>query len=429
MARTRYSTQLSTPNARKALKQRREPYWHVIHEGFALGYRKGSRGGTWIGRIYTPAGGRKYEALGIADDFSGPNVVDFKAATARAREWAERQEGIDLGELKGGPYTVSQALADYVADYERRGGKAKGQTEATINAHIKPALGAIELKDLRRSKVQKWFHDLAEAQARVRSKKGKGTKHREAKGDKANAQRKRRATANRCLTVLKAALNLAKQNQYVASDDAWSSIKAFRDVDAPVIRYLTEAEALRLVNATEAQFRPMVQAALLTGCRYGELTALSARDYNPDAGVVTIRASKSGKPRTVVLTDEGREFFDGMTADKNGADLVFPRDGGAPWGKSHQQKPLTRACKAAKIAPAISFHILRHTHGSTLAMKGVPMAVIAQQLGHTGTRMTEKHYAHLSPSYVADTIRAHFPTLGIVPKSNVASIGKHKAHR
>ena len=46
-------------------------------------------------------------------------------------------------------------------------------------------------------------------------------------------------------------------------------------------------------------------------------------------------------------------------------------------------------------------------------MRGVPMGVIAQQLGHADTRMTEKHYAHLAPSYVADTIRAHFPTLGI----------------
>jgi len=41
------------------------------------------------------------------------------------------------------------------------------------------------------------------------------------------------------------------------------------------------------------------------------------------------------------------------------------------------------------------------------------MGVIAEQLGHSDTRMTEKHYAHLAPSYVAATIRAHFPTLGI----------------
>jgi hypothetical protein len=41
------------------------------------------------------------------------------------------------------------------------------------------------------------------------------------------------------------------------------------------------------------------------------------------------------------------------------------------------------------------------------------------QLGHADTRMTEKHYAHLAPSYVADTIRAHFPTLGIAEESIV----------
>ena len=74
---------------------------------------------------------------------------------------------------------------------------------------------------------------------------------------------------------------------------------------------------------------------------------------------------------------------------------------------------MLEACARAKIKPAISFHVLRHTHGSTLAMRGVPMGVIAEQLGHADTRMTEKHYAHLAPSYVADTIRAHFPTLGI----------------
>lgn len=40
--------------------------------------------------------------------------------------------------------------------------------------------------------------------------------------------------------------------------------------------------------------------------------------------------------------------------------------------------------------------------------------------------MTEKHYAHLSPSYVAETIRANFPNLGIVEKTNVASITKKR---
>jgi hypothetical protein len=56
-------------------------------------------------------------------------------------------------------------------------------------------------------------------------------------------------------------------------------------------------------------------------------------------------------------------------------------------------------------------------------MRGVPLAVIAAQLGHSDTRMVEKHYGHLSPSYVADTVRAAFGTLGILEPSNVVPIG------
>ncbi len=42
------------------------------------------------------------------------------------------------------------------------------------------------------------------------------------------------------------------------------------------------------------------------------------------------------------------------------------------------------------------------------------MRVIADQLGHADTRITERHYAHLGPSYVADVVRAAMPGMGIV---------------
>ena len=50
------------------------------------------------------------------------------------------------------------------------------------------------------------------------------------------------------------------------------------------------------------------------------------------------------------------------------------------------------------------------------------MAVIAKQLGHADTRMTEKHYAHLAPNYIADTIRANFPNLGITEINHVVAL-------
>ena len=153
--------------------------------------------------------------------------------------------------------------------------------------------------------------------------------------------------------------------------------------------------------------------------------ASTLADHSRDVeatGIVTIRQSKAGKPRHVVLTEEGQRLFATLTAGKLGEDPIFMRADGGKWGKSHQLRPMMEACKRAKIKPAVSFHVLRHTHGSTLAMRGVPMGIIAEQLGHADTRMTEKHYAHLASSYVADTIRAHFPNLGIARENNVRTM-------
>ena len=103
--------------------------------------------------------------------------------------------------------------------------------------------------------------------------------------------------------------------------------------------------------------------------------------------------AKAGKPRHVILTDEGAAAVRGADG---GDDPIFTRADGGTWGKSHQSRPMLEACQRAKIKRAISFHVLRHTHGSALAVRGVPMGVIAEQLGHADTGMTERHYAHLS---------------------------------
>jgi hypothetical protein len=54
-----------------------------------------------------------------------------------------------------------------------------------------------------------------------------------------------------------------------------------------------------------------------------------------------------------------------------------------------------------------------------MPVAGVLMGVIAAQLGHADTRMTEKHYAHLAQSYIAQTIRANFPVLDLASEFQV----------
>src|SRR5262249_7486215 len=157
----------------------------------------------------------------------------------------------------------------------------------------------------------------------------------------------RRASTNRTWTVLRAALNHAFHDGKIESDAAWRKVKPYKGVDAARIRYLTVAEAVRLIGAADPEFRPLVQAALQTGCRYGELIRLEVRDFNSDAGTLAIRRSKSGHARHVHLTDEGRQLFTVLTAGRGDRELILQKDG-APWRAAHQVRPMRDACAGAK---------------------------------------------------------------------------------
>src|SRR5918994_2213684 len=82
---------------------------------------------------------------------------------------------------------------------------------------------------------------------------------------------------------------------------------------------------------------------------------------------------------------------------------VFLRADGATWKASHQARPLAAACERAKIEPAITFHGLRDTYASMLAMRGVPMAVSVAALRDGVNPTPEKHYFILPPSSVPAT--------------------------
>jgi integrase len=169
--------------------------------------------------------------------------------------------------------------------------------------------------------------------------------------------------ANRVLTMLKAALNHPFDEGHVSNRDAWGrKLKPFRNVEVARVRYLTIEEARRLINASDADFRPLVRAALETGCRYGELARLEVVDFNADAGTVMIRQSKSDNARYVVLTDAGTAFFRQHCAGRTG--LMFTHADGIGWKASEQARPMHTACDDARIKPAIGFHQLRHTWAS-----------------------------------------------------------------
>jgi integrase len=413
MARKVVDKKLDSKVERRRLKASPRPYYREVGRGLHLGFRKGKRGGTWVARMYVGNQTYKVEAIGHAEDdltdANGETVLNYHQAVCKARE-LQQTRTTTAGELTG-PYTVRKAIDDYLTAQARKSSTGDARTRA--DALILPELGNIDVAGLTASRVRKWLADLASQAPRIRGRAhSTDIRFRDFDADDPEAVRRRKATANRTLTILKAALNFAFREGKVASDREWRRVEPFEDVDAARVRYLTIAEAKRLINGSDNEFRPLVQAALETGCRYGELARLRIEDFNGDVGTIAIRQSKSGKPRHVVLTDEGAAFFTHLSAGRQGGEPMFRKADGGEWRKSHQARPMLDACKRAKITPAVGFHTLRHTWASLSVMAGVPLLVVAKNLGHADTRMVEKHYGHLAPSYIADAIRAGAPRFG-----------------
>jgi integrase len=153
------------------------------------------------------------------------------------------------------------------------------------------------------------------------------------------------------------------------------------------------------------------------------------QDFNQDSNTVTIRKSKSGKVRHVILTPEGAGFFRQYCAGRDGTEPIFRRADGSAWNKSDQSRPMRAASARARITPAINFHALRHTWASLAAMNGVPLMVVAKNLGHVDTRMVEKHYGHLAPSYITEAIQAGAPRFTITTTSNVEPLSSGQPSR
>lgn len=426
MARLVRDSRLESREARSRLKPRKEPYWKLISEGIHLGYYRGDRGGIWHARARS-ADGKRYvkSAMGKADDFAyadGEMTLSFSQAQEQARKFADK---ILRGENDNKPYTVFLASEDYLADFKTSGKKSYYATKTQINAHILPEFRDELISSLTFNKLNAWKNKLATTEKRARTGLGEEQQF-VANNNDPDYQRKRRASANRIITTFKALLNHAFKTDRIKSNEAWQKLKPFKNVSEPKIRFLDEKDSIRLLNACESDFRLLVRGALLTGARYGELTTLKVSDYI-DNQTIYIHQSKSGKPRHIPLNEEGIKFFDRITTGKKSHEFIFTRANGSQWKKNYQVRPLIAACKIAEIKPAITFHDLRHTYASALAMRGVPLQVIATVLGHSDTRITHKHYAHLMPSYVADVIRQHLPNFGKTEKTNIKPLKRKPA--
>jgi len=410
MPRMVRDVKLETRAARGRLAPSKKPHWKTLVPGrLHLGYRKKAkdRPGTWLARRYVGNERYRIALLGIADDFED-SAVSYEEAQKLAYEYRfeieEHEPRIEL--------TVAEAIARY-AEWMKLHRATGSEVEQRAALHILPYLGSLKVSELTTHQLNKWRDKLAASPALFRPRQGHPHKHKPAPKTK-DEQRARKVSANKCVTILKASLNRTFRDGLVEDDKAWRRFESLHKVEVARERSLTIPEAQRLINSADERsgFRDLLQAALLTGCRYGELRNLRVKDFAN--GKIAIRQSKSGKPRHVRLTDEGIAFFKGLTAGRSNEDYILMNKRlGREWRKSEQDRPMRAACSVAGISPPVGIHQMRHTWASLSVMNGVPLLVVAANLGHCDTRMVEKHYGHLSDKYKDDAIRVGAPRFGI----------------
>jgi integrase len=427
MARTIRSPKLDTRNARSRLPIRREPFWTSIGAGLFVGYRHFRQaGGSWLARAYDPVTGKHRQmSIGPADDHldaDGATVFTFFQAQEMARAWYPKAFA-NMSEAEAhdadAPVTVADATDSYVAwlAANRRPTSAR-EAGSHARAHINPSLGSIRLDRLTATHLRRFHEAVAARPARIRSSPGGVQKVRETVGE--DGKRRRRSTANRVLTTLKAALaRAAADHPGLLPGEPWRAVKPFRNADSARVRYLSLDECHRLLNAAPEDVGRLIRAALLTGCRYGELCRLVCADFHRESGTLHIAQAKAGA-RTIPLDDEGWAFFASLTAGRGTRAPILLRATGRPWQADHQKRPMIDASTAARLDPPATLHCLRHTYASLRIMAGAPLPAIAAALGHSDTRMVSKHYGHLAPSWVADAIRA--TALGIGSGEEAAKV-------
>lgn len=192
------------------------------------------------------------------------------------------------------------------------------------------------------------------------------------------------ATIKKELRTLNSVLRHARRNGYFKGDPH-EIIPEFDGNERARRRTLANREELEALCAALTPNRAQaVRAIVATGARRSE-----AYRFDPSSDMeavdgqwhVHLHGKKTeGSERTVVLVRPWQqELLSKQTARPIGEWTNIVRD-------------LQRACERAKI-PKVTTNDLRRTFGTWLERDGVPRWAIAKALGHTSTRMVDKHYS------------------------------------
>jgi integrase len=390
---------IDTMARRKKLPVSSKPVWDTIGDarsGLKLGYRKGARGGVWVGKLVTD-GARIETALGQADDGSGAGLNHADAIAAAiawaGKERARRTARADADENRDA--TVADAIKAYVKTRIARSERAGRDAQTRLARHV---LSDAKLASMAVGRVT--AKPLIDWRSRLPATMTP-------------------AGVNRLLNDLRAALNAHVAAHWrdlpaTIGKEIEAGLKALPNAETARQALLSDSDVRRVIDAAygvDPDLGALVLVLASTGARFGQAAKITVADLQPEAGRAMVPASAKGKGTkqrrysAVPLGPDAVERLKGLTVGRCGHEplllrwisrqigpVEWERVKRAPWSNASE---MTRGWRKALTAAGVAHvepYALRHSSIVRALRSGVPVRVVAA-LHDTSTAMIEKHYS------------------------------------
>ncbi len=199
------------------------------------------------------------------------------------------------------------------------------------------------------------------------------------------------ATINRDIALIRSMFNRAKEWGRLKRPNPCSNMRKLRENNER-LRFLSKEEIEGLYAECQGELLALVTFAINTGCRRGEILALTWRDVDVQREQIHILDSKSGRGRFIPMNVTAKGILLSLKKRPDSPNIFA----------SYHREAFEEALSRAKIEDA-SFHTLRHTFASHLVMSGIDLVTVSRILGHTSIQMTMR-YSHLSPEHQAKAV-------------------------
>lgn len=213
------------------------------------------------------------------------------------------------------------------------------------------------------------------------------------------------ATVKHCLVLIRQIYNKAFTWNLYKGGNPVKGVK-MPTVQNQRTRFLSHEEANTLLDKLKAMPTPTLHdialLSLHTGLRAGEIFNLRGNDLDFKNDLIRVTDPKNKITRHAYMTGAVKDMLKNREPDKPEG-LVFPARNGKKIenvSKSFRQviKDLKFNEDVTDRRQRVTFHTLRHTFASWLALQGESLITIKEMLGHKSTAMTER-YSHLIPDH------------------------------